>query len=253
MNDAPSGAAPHAPVPDTTPRPTASEPHKVSEYEIYLGVPTLLSLQKPAAERTHRDELLFQVVHQVEELWMKLILDDLEHVIGHFDADRLVDSLAHLRRVTETQRLMQQQLRLIETMTPHSYLAVRRGLGQGSGQESPGFNALLRVAPVLGAALEGVLRRAGTTALAVHQAPDAHPLLLQLTEHVLDFDELFQAFRYHHVMIVKRIIGAGTPSLKGKPTELLERSMRTPFFPELWHVRETMFADFVRGANLKPY
>jgi tryptophan 2,3-dioxygenase len=112
---------------------------------------------------------------------------------------------------------------------------------------------MLRTAPVLGTALAGVLTRANTTALAVHQAPDAHPLLLQLTDAILDFDELFQAFRYAHVMLVKRIIGAGTPSLKGKPTELLERSMRTPFFPELWELRETMFADFVRGANLKPY
>lgn len=231
----------------------AAESPKISEYEIYLGVPTLLSLQKPAAARTHRDELLFQVVHQVEELWMKLILDDLDHTVRHLDADRIVEALAHLRRVTETQRLMQQQLRLIETMTPHSYLAVRRGLGQGSGQESPGFNAMLRAAPALGGALAGVLARANTTALAVHQAPDTHPLLLQLTDAILDFDELFQSFRYAHVMLVKRIIGAGTASLKGKPTELLERSMRTPFYPELWELRESMFADFVRGANLKPY
>ena len=245
MNRIPNGHADtHAP---------AADPQKISEYEIYLGVPTLLSLQKPPAARTHRDELLFQVIHQVEELWMKLILDDLDHAVRHLDGDRVVEALAHLRRVTETQRLMQQQLRLIETMTPHSYLAVRRGLGQGSGQESPGFNAMLRAAPVLGAALAGVLERAGTTALAVHQAPDAHPLLLQLTDAILDFDELFQSFRYAHVMLVKRIIGAGTPSLKGKPTELLERSMRTPFFPELWELRESMFADFVRGANLKPY
>jgi tryptophan 2,3-dioxygenase len=243
MNRIPNGAS------DTP----SADPQKISEYEIYLGVPTLLSLQKPLSARTHRDELLFQVVHQVEELWMKLILDDLDHAVRHLDADRVVEALAHLRRVTETQRLMQQQLRLIETMTPHSYLAVRRGLGQGSGQESPGFNAMLRAAPVLGAALAGVLERAGTTALAVHQAPDAHPLLLQLTDALLDFDELFQSFRYHHVMLVKRIIGAGTPSLKGKPTELLERSMRTPFYPELWELRETMFADFVRGANLRPY
>jgi tryptophan 2,3-dioxygenase len=245
MNRIPNGNADtHAP---------AADAQKISEYEIYLGVPTLLSLQKPADARTHRDELLFQVVHQVEELWMKLILDDLEHTVRHLDADRIVEALTHLRRVTETQRLMQQQLRLIETMTPHSYLAVRRGLGQGSGQESPGFNAMLRAAPALGTALAGVLQRANTTALAVHQAPDAHPLLLQLTDAVLDFDELFQNFRYAHVMLVKRIIGAGTPSLKGKPTELLERSMRTPFYPELWELRESMFADFVRGANLKPY
>lgn len=232
---------------------TAKDPNKISEYEIYLGVPTLLSLQKPAASRTHRDELLFQVVHQIEELWMKLIYDDIEYAIREIDGDRIVESYASLKRITETVRLMLTQLRLVETMTPHSYIAVRRGLGQGSGQESPGFNAMLRIAPDLGAALDRALVRAGTTALAVHQDPERQPLLLQLTEHILDFDELFQAFRYHHVMLVKRIIGAGTPSLKGKPTELLERSMRAPFYPELWQVREAMFADFVRGASLKTY
>ncbi len=257
MTATPTAPTPTAPTPteptQTTPTSNPPDATKISEYEIYLGVPTLLSLQKPVADRTHRDELLFQVVHQVEELWMKLIQDDLENAIAHLDADRVIDSFPYLKRVTETERLMLTQLRLIETMTPHSYIAVRRGLGQGSGQESPGFNAMLRIAPALGAALDGVLARAGTTALAIHQEPERQPLLLQLTEHVLDFDELFQAFRYHHVMLVKRIIGAGTPSLKGKPTELLERSMRAPFYPELWQLRESMFADFVRGATLKPY
>ncbi|MBK8173665.1 MAG: hypothetical protein IPK60_25460 [Sandaracinaceae bacterium] len=152
--------------------------------------------------------------------------------------------------MTEIERMMIAQLRLIEMMSPHSYIAVRKVLGAGSGQESPGFNGLLRVAPDLGAAMQGVLKRAGTDALTVHREPTKYPLLYQLTECVLDFDELFQTFRYQHIMLVKRIIGAGTPSLKGKPTELLERSMRTPFYPDLWEVRETMFADFVRGESL---
>lgn len=223
----------------------------ISEYEIYLGVPTLLSLQKPADKRTHAEELLFQVTHQSEELWMKLALDDLERAVAHLGHDRVADALPLLRRATEIERLMTQHFRIIDTMTPHAYLAVRKGLGGGSGQESPGFNALLRAAPVLGESYRAVLARAGTTAIAVHRAPEEHPLLLQLLEVVLDFDEAFMAFRWHHVQLVKRIIGVGTPSLKGKPTELLERALRTPFYPELWELRETMFADFMRGASLK--
>lgn len=224
---------------------------KVSEYEIYLNVPTLLGLQKDPAARAHHDELLFQVVHQVEELWMKLAMDELAAAIRYLDADDIGNALFNLRRVTELERMMIAQMRIIETMSPHSYLAVRKVLGQGSGQESPGFNGMLRVAPELGAAMARTLARANTTALAVHQDPTKQPLLFQLTECVLDFDELFQTFRYQHILLVKRIIGAGTPSLKGKPTELLERSMRTAFYPELWEVRETMFADFVRGVSLK--
>jgi len=47
-----------------------------SEYEKYLRVPELLALQKPGEIRAHHDELLFQIVHQVEELWMKLALEE---------------------------------------------------------------------------------------------------------------------------------------------------------------------------------
>ena len=232
-------------------RPAVTEARTPTEYELYLRIPELLSLQKPADKRTHRDELLFQVVHQVEELWMKLMLDDMEHAIALMDENRLVEACAALRRNAEAARLMTTQMRLIETMTPHSYLSVRKGLGHGSGQESPGFNALLRIAPFLGEAFDRVLTRYETTALAIHRAPERHPLLLQLAESMFDFDELFQAFRYAHVILVKRIIGAGTPSLKGKPTELLERAMRMQLFPKLWEVREAMFADFVAGAPLK--
>jgi len=226
-------------------------PPPVTEYEIYLRVPELLTLQKPPAERSHHDELLFQVVHQVEELWMKLILGEVEMAMRLLDEDALASAHAALLRANEVERMMTAQLRLIETMTPHSYFEVRKGLGHGSGQESPGFNAILRLAPDLGETLRRTLARHGTTALELHRSPAKDPLLLQLTEALLDFDELFQSFRYHHLMVVKRIIGAGTPSLKGKPTELLERSMRQPFFPDLWEVREKMFADFTAGASLR--
>jgi tryptophan 2,3-dioxygenase len=224
----------------------------ISEYEIYLSVPTLLSLQKPASRRTHHDELLFQVVHQVEELWMKLLLEELDLAVARMDEGLVVAACAPMRRVVEIERLMGAQFRIIETMTPHSYLSVRKGLGQGSGQESPGFNGILRNAPRAWTAFESLLSRRGTTALDVHRDPSLAPDLLDLAELLLDFDEQFQAFRSMHVMLVKRIIGAGTPSLKGKPTELMERSMRTQLFPALWEVRETMFADFVRGESLKP-
>jgi tryptophan 2,3-dioxygenase len=152
-----------------------SEAKPVSEYEIYLGVPTLLSLQKEGGARAHRDELLFQVIHQVEELWMKLAINEINDAVGHLNADEVASALGLLRRVTEIERMMIGQLRLIEMMSPHSYIAVRKVLGQGSGQESPGFNAMLRVAPELGAAMHGVLKRACVSALEVHAEPTKTP------------------------------------------------------------------------------
>jgi tryptophan 2,3-dioxygenase len=219
----------------------------ISEYERYLHVPELLSLQKPAEARAHHDELLFQIVHQVEELWMKLALEEIPRITALLDEDRLVDARYSTARIVQLEQLMTVQFNLIEKMLPHAYFAVRAVLGNGSGQESPGFNGMLRELPKLWAPFARALARHDVTLVAMHKDPTRHPALLLIAEALLDVDEAFQTFRYHHLLLVKRIIGQGTPSLKGKPTELLERSMSTQMFPELWHVREEIFRHFVAG------
>ncbi len=223
----------------------------LSEYEKYLRVPELLSLQKPEEQRAHHDELLFQTVHQVEELWMKLGLEELSLAKKRLDGDRLSEARYSLARIFQIEQLMTQQFRLIETMLPHAYFAVRAVLGNGSGQESPGLNGMLREVPTLWPHFAGALERAKVTLLEIHKDPTRHPALLEVAEGMVDIDEGFQTFRYHHLNLVKRIIGHGTPSLKGKPTELLERSMMTQLFPPLWQVREEIFKHFVPGAPIK--
>ena len=56
----------------------------------------------------------------------------------------------------------------------------------------------------------------------------------------MEFDELFQKFRAHHVYLIHRSIGLGSKSLKGRPVELLQAGARHRFFPELWDIRCTM-------------
>lgn len=218
-----------------------------TEYERYLRVPELLSLQKPPEERTHEDELLFQVVHQSEELWFKLALDDGRRAIRAMDADDDHEAVFLLRRIREVEDLMTAQLFIIEKMPPVHYWSIRKGLGHGSGQESPGFNAMLRSFPPLWDAYTRLLSRRSLELEAIYREPSRDRGAFALAEALLEIDEGFQSFRYHHWILVKRILGEGTPSLKGKPTELLERSMKTQFFPKLWQVRETLFADFVPG------
>jgi tryptophan 2,3-dioxygenase len=224
----------------------------LSEYERYLRVPELLGLQKAGDIRAHHDELLFQIVHQVEELWMKLALEELVLTNDRLDRDQLVQARYSLARIFQIEQLMTQQFRLIEQMLPAAYFAVRAALGRGSGQESPGFNAMLRETPKVWPHFQGALDRAGVTLLDIHKDPNRHPALLELAEAMIDVDEGFQTFRYHHINLVKRIIGHGTPSLKGKPTELLEASFKTQLFPALWEVREEIFKHFVPGAPI-PY
>ena len=60
-----------------------------SDYERYLRTDELLSLQKPPEDRVHRDELLFQTVHQSSELWLKLALQEVEEATRLIDSDAL--------------------------------------------------------------------------------------------------------------------------------------------------------------------
>jgi tryptophan 2,3-dioxygenase len=77
--------------------------------------------------------------------------------------------------------------------------------------------------------------------------PSKHRQLWAIAETMIDIDEGFQNFRYRHLVLVKRIIGAGTPSLKGNPIDLLETNTKKSFFPTLWRAREALFSEFTPG------
>lgn len=219
----------------------------LTEYERYLRVPELLSLQKPEEARTHDDELLFQTVHQVEELWMKAADDEITRLSAAMDRDELEAARAGLHRIYLLEKLMGDQMRLLETMAPVAYFAIRKGLGHGSGLESPGFNRLLRSSKKVMDAFDRACARHGVTPEMLVRDPSKHRPLWAIAETMIDVDEAFQSFRYRHLVLVKRIIGAGTPSLKGNPIELLENNAKKAFFPSLWKAREALFSDFTPG------
>jgi tryptophan 2,3-dioxygenase len=220
----------------------------LTEYERYLKVPELLSLQKPEGSRTHSDELLFQSVHQVEELWMQAACDEIGRTAAALGRDDLDDARARLHRVYLLESLMSQQLRLLETMAPVAYFHIRAGLGHGSGLESPGFNRMIREAKLIEDAFQAACARRGVRATDMLRDPSKDRPLFDVAEAMIDVDAAFQDFRYQHYALVKRIIGGGTPSLKGNMIELLEKNFKKEFFPELWAAREALFADFVPGA-----
>jgi tryptophan 2,3-dioxygenase len=227
---------------------------QLTDYEKYIRTSELLALQKSAAELSTHDELQFQVVHQVAELWMKLCQHELGQAAACMDRDQVTEAEHLLLRVHRVQRLLLAQLDLLDTMAPRDYMTIRTVLGQGSGQESPGFKALLRLpGELVWPAFAGVLGRAGVDLRALYEHHDAYPALYHLAEALVDFDQLLQVWRQRHLMLVYRIIGAGTPSLKGKPSELLERGMKQRFFPELWDVRDEVFAEWTRTMQVKGY
>jgi tryptophan 2,3-dioxygenase len=101
------------------------------DYELYLNTKSLLACQSKFEELCNRDELQFQIVHQVEELWMKLIaysLLDIDEFLQQHNTNRV---LTLFRRVHTAQRLMIQQMALLEIMSPKEYQDIRQRLGNG--------------------------------------------------------------------------------------------------------------------------
>ncbi len=220
----------------------------LTDYEKYIRTSELLALQKPADGLSTHDEMQFQIVHQVAELWMKLVQHELAQTVALMGKGQLAEATYLLARVHKVQRLLLVQLDLLDTMAPKDYMTIRTVLGHGSGQESPGFRALLRVpGETVWPAFEAVLVRAGVSLREVYEHHDRYPVLYHLAEALVDFDQLLQTWRQRHLTLVYRIIGAGTPSLKGKPSELLERGMKQRFFPALWDVRDEVFADWTKS------
>lgn len=207
---------------------------KSSDYERYIRTDELLSLQKPLEERVDRDELLFQVVHQAMELWLKVALDETQRIAELLAEDRLGEAAHHLRRVTLIEKNLAGTLEIVETMAPADYHVIRLALGSGSGQESPGFNAMLRVGEPMWKAFEGALERSGLTLEEIFAQPRKNWDLWLVIQGMLAFDEGFQAWRFHHYEMVKRIIGLEVKSLKGVPASQLRFGIDEAFFPALW-------------------
>ena len=227
-----------------------------TDYEKYIRTEELLGLQKAPESLSCHDEMQFQIVHQAHELYMKLIAHELEHFAHTLAAPATLDAVPSavttLNRVARTQRVLLQSIDLLDTMAPTDYMTIRTGLGRGSGQESPGFRTMLRLpGELVWPATSAFLARIAVTPRQIYDAPHAHHALYQLLEGLVDFDQLLQTWRQRHLMLVYRIIGTGTPSLKGKHSDLLAQGMKTRFFPALWDVRDELYRDWTAAQEAK--
>lgn len=209
----------------------------VTDYEHYMRVPDLLTLQKPEAELAHHDEMMFQVVHQSFELWCKLILFELRAVGKLLAEDRIIEAYPLIERCSDAIRLNTDAMHVLERMTPMDFHVIRAALGQGSGAESPGFRNIQRDAPKLWPHVDALLKRRKTTLLEVYAKPAHDPALLRLLEHLTDFDMFFHIWRTNHLAMVKRVIGRDVKSLKGYAVHQLEQDVQQNLWPALWKVR----------------
>ena len=224
----------------------------LTDYEKYIRTEELLALQKSADKLTCHDEMQFQIVHQAHELYMKLIEHELRFMSSLLQGDETPRAITTLGRVSRIQRVLLLSIDLLDTMAPTDYMTVRTGLGRGSGQESPGFRMMLKLpGEVVWPAFAAFLERQGVTLRQIYEHPHDHHALFQLCEGLVDYDQLLQTWRQRHLMLVYRIIGTGTPSLKGKHSDLLVQGLKTRFFPPLWDVRDDVFADWTAAQAAK--
>lgn len=109
-------------------------------YASYLDLGRILEAQHPASDA--HDELLFIIVHQASELWLKLCLHELTAARECIEADDLRPAFKMLARVARAQAQLIQSWDVLSTMTPHDYSAIRPHLGASSGFQSAQYRMM---------------------------------------------------------------------------------------------------------------
>ena len=211
-----------------------------TDYERYLRTDELLSLQKTSSDWRHRDELLFQTIHQTSELWLKLACEEIATATRRIAGDDVVGAVRLMRRAVDALDIVTQNTRQLTHIAPWDYRAVRLSLGHGSGFDSPGFRKTHELSPSLGDAFTQLLARRGVQLLALYQDTAANEDLFLLAERLLDWDERLIFWRGLHLKMVERIIGGHVIGTQGTPVEVLAKRIDVRYFPELWDVRNEL-------------
>ena len=127
-----------------------SSKSKQVTYQNYLKISELLSLQKPlssVAGKLAHDEMLFIIIHQIYELWFKQILHELDSVLNLFQKESINERhmgiiVSQLERIIVIQKILIEQITVIETMSPADFLEFRDLLAPASGFQSIQFRLL---------------------------------------------------------------------------------------------------------------
>ena len=243
-------------------------------YADYLELKVLLGAQTPRSD--HHDEMLFIIIHQTKELWMKELLHELKFAVRLIGEGRYAEAYKAMARISRIQAVMTLSWDVLSTLTPVDYLKFRHVLGTASGFQSAQFreiefrlglkepNFLNNYAdssaerealgqaladPSLREAALSALERAGfdlgdrsTEALAaawleVYREPDRWFELYELAEKLLDIDDAMVAWRQKHVLTVERIIGLKRGTGGSAGAPYLRATLEKRLFPELWALR----------------
>ncbi len=220
-----------------------------SDYERYLRTDELLALQKTPQDWAHRDELLFQTVHQSSELWLKLGTTEVEEAAALLEHGQVAPAIRLLRRAVLALDYVTTSLAMLEKMSPWEYQQIRVVLGHGSGFDSPGFRAVAAATRHAGRAFAAQVARAGLGLVELYQRGREFEQLYQLAEALTDWDERIWVWRFRHYATVVRHIGEDTKGTQGTPVAVLGKLIAQRQLPELWQARAGLVERFDAGER----
>src|SRR3954471_20338417 len=243
-------------------------------YADYLKLEQLLSAQQPLSGL--HDEMLFIVIHQTKELWMKQMLHELELAISLVGRDRFAEAYKAMARISRIQAVMTLSWDVLSTLTPVDYMKFRDVLGTSSGFQSAQFREIeyrlglkdpaflehysegtsertrLQAAlkePSLREAAISALARAGFDVgdgaepalaaawLKIYRDAELWFELYELAEKLVDIDDAMAMWRHKHVLTVERIIGNKRGTGGSAGAPYLRSTLDKRVFPELWALR----------------
>jgi tryptophan 2,3-dioxygenase len=223
--------------------------------------------------------MLFIVIHQTKELWMKELLHELRLAVGLVHEDRFAEAYKAMARISRIQAVMTLSWDVLSTLTPVDYLKFRNVLGTSSGFQSEQFReiefrlglkepnfvnhydegskeraalAKALAEPSLREVALEALERAGFDLgdrsveavarawLEVYRDAERWFDLYELAEKLVDIDDALAAWRHKHVLTVERIIGNKPGTGGSAGAPYLRATLEKRVFPELWALRTAL-------------
>ncbi len=249
-------------------------------YNKYLKVSELTGLQETLSEPVSHDELLFIIIHQTYELWFKQILHEIDATIGWLREGRAFRVNHSLRAVTAIEKVIVSQIHILESMAQIGFLEFRDKLNPASGFQSTQFRELEFVsgtkdahileffkfdefaheklterfnAPSLADEFWNLLGR-NSFAVSTEEArvntiveilthPEKYADFFIMQDLLIDHDENIALWRYHHVLMVERMLGMKRGTGGSEGAGYLRTTLSKKFIPELWEARTYLKVD----------
>lgn len=243
-------------------------------YNKYLKVPELIGLQETLSEPTSHDELLFIIIHQTYELWFKQILHEIDATLEWLKEGRAFRVNHSLRAVTSIEKVIVSQIHILETMAQIGFLEFRDKLNPASGFQSMQFRELEFVsgakdenilnsfkadefafkkltkrfaAPSLADEFWSLLERNSfdvgsedsrvASIVGILTQPEKYPDFFVMQDLLIEHDENIALWRYHHVLMVERMLGMKRGTGGSEGAGYLRTTLSKKFIPELWEAR----------------